>query len=370
MKRVALAVGVVALVVFLVWRFRREAPVASARQAEPPSAPHAMATPSMRTPSPPQAMPITVTPNPELGVAGLSTDDPLTAFRKQNVYPPTSRPLTTEHVDLLSPNKRHELPRPTEASDGTELLFTADRYFVVGDETITPTLTLVRNGKPVPFTVTQSFVAVLDPKATADSPRYPFTIGKPFAPSTIPAARQAALGLFVEITFAKVTQRARIDFQYTPAGGIPARFTGTFRDGIENGSLVVYAQVEVARAGRYLIDCNLFDEHDAPVAWTRTKAELAAGTHDVPLTFFGKVLADQHAAGRFHIGQLRGSRYVPDADPDLEQMASFAGAYVTARSYDGTDFSQAEYDSREKQDMIRFLTDQQARGVHQGAATR
>ena len=364
MKRVALAAFVIALVGFVIWRMRREAPVADARRSEEPAAIAPIAAP--RSPALP---PIAVVPNPELGVAGLSTDDPLTAYKKQSVYPPTSRPLSAEHTDLLAPNKRHELPRPTEAKDGTELLFTADRYFVVGGETITPMLTLTRNGKPVPYRITQAFVAVLDPKATADAPRYPFALGKPFAPSIVPVTRQAAMGLFVELEFTGITQRAKIDVQYTPAAGIPARFTGTFRDAIDRGSVIVYAQVEAARAGRYLIDCNLYDEQDRPVAWTRAKVDLVAGTQDVPLTFFGKVLADQHASGRFKIGQLRGARYVPDADPDLEQMAPFAGTYVT-RAFQAAELSDAEYDSAAKQDMIRFLTEQQTKGVHQGAAAR
>jgi len=368
MRRFVPALALAAIVIaFLVWRVRREAPMASARvqPVDTPAVTTPVAQPMPRAPS----MPITVTPNPELGVAGLSTDDPLTAFKKQNVYPSTSRPLSTEHVDLLAPNKRHELPRPTEARDGTEMLFTADRYFVVGDETITPTLTLRRAGKPIPFKVTQAFVAVLDPKATADAPRYPFTLDKPFEPKTVPVTRQAGLGLFIELTFDGVTQRARIDFQYTPVAGIPARFTGTFRDSIENGSIVIHAQVEVARAGRYLIDCNLFDDSDRPIAWTRAKVDLREGKQDAPLSFFGKVLVDQRASGAFHIGQLRGARHVPGLDPDLEQMAAFAGTYVT-RAYDAAEFSSAEYDSAQKQDMIRALTEQQVRGVHQGAAAR
>ncbi len=366
MKRVAIALGVVALVVFLVWRVRREAPVADARRQAVTIAPSPSPAPAQRSPMLPQ---VAVVPNPELGIAGVSTDDPLTSFKKQNVYPPTSRPLSAEHVDLLAPNKRHELPRPTEAKDGTELLFTADRFFVVGGETITPTLTLIRNGKPVPYRVTQAFAAVLDPKATADAPQYPFALGKPFAPAIVPVRRQAAIGLFVEITFAGVTQRAKIDFQYTPAAGVPARFTGRFRDDIANGSIVVHAQVDAARAGRYLIDCNLYDERDQPVAWTRAKVDLRAGVQDVALAFFGKVLADQRASGRFKIGQLRGARYVADADPDLEQMVPFVGSHVT-RAYEPSEISDAEYDSAVKRDMIRFLSEQQDQGVHQGPAAR
>jgi hypothetical protein len=148
---------------------------------------------------------------------------------------------------------------------------------------------------------------------------------------------------------------------------VPARFTGAFRDAVEAGSLVVHAGVAVTTAGRYVIDCNLYDASDRPVAWTRAKVTLAAGNRDVALTFFGKVLVDQHARGPFHIGQLRGALFDPGHDPDLVQMPAYARTYTTA-PYATEAFSDAEYDSPEKQRMIEFLTTQKERGVHQGPA--
>jgi hypothetical protein len=307
-------------------------------------------------------------PYAELGEPGLSTDDPLTAYQKLNVYPPTSRPLSADHEDLVHPNQRHERLRPTDAADGVDFMLTADRYFVVGDETITPIVRVERNGKPIAFTVSQAFAAVLDPKATADSPRYPIEVGKPFAPRAVPGlARQTALGLFVELAYAGGAQRARIDFQYTPTAGIPARFTGTFREGVEHGSLVVRAGVDVTRGGRYVVDCNLYDAADRPIAWTRAKLEVDTGAREVELEFFGKVLVDQQARGQLHIGQLRGARFDVGNDPDLEQMPAYPGTFTT-RPYEPTDFSDADYDSAHKQQMIRQLTEEQQRGVHRGAA--
>jgi hypothetical protein len=308
-------------------------------------------------------------PDPERGRAGITTDDPLTAYRKLNVYPPASRPLTREHVDLLRPGDRHEQRRPTDADDGVDFLFTADRYFVLGDEVIAPSLDVRRDGRPIPVTITQSFAAVIDP-VNLDPARFPFELrgGPPlrgvFAPAAMRLSRQAAVGLYVEFDYGGARQRARIDFQYTPTVGIPARFTGSFRDAVEGGSLVIRAGVAVARGGHYVIDCNLHDAQDRPVAWTRAKVALAETTHEVELSFFGKVLTDQQARGPFKIGQLRGARFDPGRDPDLEQMPPYAGSYTT-RAYAADDFSDAEYDSPEKQRMIRFLTEQRDRGAHQ-----
>jgi len=127
---------------------------------------------------------------------------------------------------------------------------------------------------------------------------------------------------------------------------------------------VIHAGVAVDTPGRYVIDCNLFDAADQPVAWSRFKGDLAAGVHDADLMFFGKVILDGHARGPFHIGQLRGARFAPGLDPDLEQMPPFAGGYTTA-PYPPDAFSDAEYDSPDKQRMIELLGQDRN---HRGAA--
>ena len=365
-----------ALTVFLAWRSDREAPAAARPGAAPaPVAAAAAVAPSAALQAPSLRLPglqVSVAPDPEHGRPGLGTDDPLTAYRKLNVYPPASRPLTREHVDLLRPGARHEQRRPTDADVGVDFLFTADRYFVFGDEIVAPSLDVRRDGKPIPVTITQSFAALIEP-GNRDPARFPLELRGAgplrgaFAPAAMRLSRQAVVGLYVEFDYGGARQRARIDLQYTPTAGVPARFTGSFQDAVEGGSLVIRAGVTVARAGHYLIDCNLFDAQDRPVAWTRAKVELTERTTEVELSFFGKVITDQRAQGPFKIGQLRGARFDPGRDPDLEQMPPFAGSYTT-RAYTTDDFSDAEYDSPEKQRMLRFLAEQQARGVHQAGS--
>jgi hypothetical protein len=175
--------------------------------------------------------------------------------------------------------------------------------------------------------------------------------------------------MYVEFETATAHQHAHFDFQYTPASGIPARFTGAFRDEVVDGSLVVHAGVNVARAGRYLIDCNIYDDNGEPVGWSRFKGDLTAGDATADLSFFGKVITDANASGPFHSGELRGARFDPGNEPDLEQMPSFSGAYAT-EAYPTTAFSTADYDSPQKQQMIQLLSQEQARGVHLGAAAR
>jgi len=363
--RLATVVAIAALLGVLAWRVLGT-PTAS-HAADVPAA--ALVSPVAGSPGAASVAalpPPPLAPYPERGTTGLSTDDPLTAYRKANVYPPTSRPLSIDQADLLYPNRRHETARPTDADDGVTFLFTADRYFVFGDESLTATLDVWRDGKPIAVTITRAFAAVLDPVHHDEHP-IPLAFASEqgrnvahFAPASLGLARQSAIGMYVELDDGTAKQRAHFDFQYTPAAGVPARFTGVFADAIENGSLVIHTGVEVTRAGHYVIDANLFDAADQPVAWARYKGELAAGTQDAALVFFGKVVVDQHAKGPFHIGQLRGARFDAGRDPDLEQMPPFTGRYTTA-VYATDDFSSAEWDSPEKQHMIELLGSQPPR---------
>ncbi len=75
-------------------------------------------------------------------------------------------------------------------------------------------------------------------------------------------------------------------------------------------------------------------------------------------------LFDGHARGPFHIGPLRGAGFAPGLDPDLEQTPPFPGSYPTA-AYPPDVFSDAEYDSPDKERMIELLGQDRN---HRGAA--
>jgi hypothetical protein len=350
---IAIAVGALIVAAIVWWHSAREPlEAAGTRVAHGPTA-QAAAPPRAVLPPPPVA--------PYLGGAGITRDDPLTAYRKANVYPPASRPLAKDQLDLLQPNRRQEAMHRTDHDEHVSYLFTADRYFVIGDAMLNATLEAQRDGVPIPVTVTQSYAVVLDPVTHQEPPiqlSYAPGAGQAmaatFAPAKLGLKRQAAIAMYIEFDYGTGKQVGHFDFQYTPATGVPAKFSGTFRDAIDAGSLVIHAGVEVTTPGHYVIDANLFDAADQPVAWTRFKGDFTAGSHDADLMFFGKVITDAGAHGPFHLGQLRGARYVPELDPDLEQMPPYTGTYTT-QAYATEQFSDAEYDSPEKQHMIQLL---------------
>lgn len=277
---------------------------------------------------------------------GAGTEDPVAAYRKVDGYPPTSQPLSRDQVDLLHPNQRREVMREAEHGDGVTYLFTADRASVIGDETLTATLDVRRDGKRIAANVVGASFAVRDPAARTEHPiEISFVpsgdvLASTIAPAKLSLERQSTIGVDVEFDHGDGRQRAHIDFQYAPSTGIPAQFTGLFRDAIEGGSLVIHASVEVASAGQYVIDANLFDADDQPVAWARFQGDLVVGSQDAALVFFGKIIVDALAHGPFHIGQLRGARRAPGRDPGLEQMPPFTGSFTTG-PYATFEFSDA-----------------------------
>jgi hypothetical protein len=147
----------------------------------------------------------------------------------------------------------------------------------------------------------------------------------------------------------------------TPPGQIPARFTGTVRDFVRGGNLVLEVGIEVSEAGFYRIDGNLYDAAGAPVAWATFKGELGTRDGFVPLEVFGKVLRDAGARGPFSLGELRGYRFLDGSFPDREPMRPLAGRLPTS-DWPLEAFSDAVYTSAHKEQMVRLLLEDAAAG--------
>jgi hypothetical protein len=366
----ALALAALALVAGILWwrlTDRRAAAVAEAQAAR-------LASASGRTAPLPAPLPAEAPPSgprnrdPHWGQDDSVSDDPLATYIHASRYPPSSRPLGPQNDDLLSPNKRHE--DPTQTKDGrVRYRFSADRYFVVGDERLEVFLEVQDNAR---IAITTSFVAALEPGHPFESlVRIPFELAPgasglytaSLRPSALPLPPRAAeVGVYVAFDHGGAApEKASFVFHYTPARAVPARFTGQFRDALRGGSLVVEAGVRVEQPGYYLIDCNLYDHDGHPLAWTRFTGDLAAGDTFVPLSFFGKVLRDAAAPSPYAIGQLRGERHVLGRDPDADRMPAFEGRYST-RAYALSEISDAEWDDDSRRRRIERLRDQQASG--------
>lgn len=290
--------------------------------------------------------------------------DPLAAYLRASRYPPTSRPLTAAMDDLIHPNKRYETERPAADDPAVRFVLSADKTRVVGDEVLNAYLQVLRDGEPIAVDILRATASVDGARvATLDFRGENGLYTSSVAPETFFDERTAVISYAVKFAYAPdLVEKASFDVMYTPEATIPARFTGWFRDYIDGGSLIIEAGIDVDVAGRYLIDCNLYDAEGTPVAWARFTDALAEGEQVVPLKFFGKVIVDSGARPPFHIGELRGKRHVPRRTPDKDAMPSFAGEYIT-RDYALTEFSSADWDSPFKRKKIRFLQSEIARGT-------
>lgn len=156
----------------------------------------------------------------------------------------------------------------------------------------------------------------------------------------------------------------------------PAQFTGSFRERIENGSLVISAELDVRMPGRYEVQANLFAQDETPIATSKVYQKLTGGRQFVDLLFFGKLLHDQGAGGPYTLTGVHGLQDTDPLDPEklsgppdeVEKLIQgarttepnrrviprFKGKFVT-QPYSLNDFSSSEYDSEEKRARMEEL---------------
>jgi hypothetical protein len=112
-------------------------------------------------------------------------------------------------------------------------------------------------------------------------------------------------------------------FLYSNPG---AHLTGRYRDELRDGSLVVSAEVDVTRTGRFHLAGTLYSKKGEPVGTAQAAAVLEPGRQWIDLTFYGLMFHDRQAAGPFRLGTvaLTTAGSMPNALNDLVE-----NAYVT-----------------------------------------
>lgn len=279
-------------------------------------------------------------------------------YRFANRYPSTSQPLRVHDGDLMRPNQRYEKAEPSGFDDSIRLFYSGAKNTIVGDEPVATFLEVTRAGKPHPVKILAAQARIEAAEAeiplaySGSGARYM----NQFSPAALGVSRAAMIETEIWFELGPGQEESRtLRFFYTPEAVIPARFTGNFRDVIEDGSLVIYAGIDVKAEGHYVIDCNLYGAGDAPVMWSRHKGPLPKGSSEVKLVFFGKALRDQGVSPPYHIGQLRGGRHVLGQDPDIESMPLGDWRYTTRTRFTLEDLSDADWDSEHKRKMIELI---------------
>jgi hypothetical protein len=291
----------------------------------------------------------------------------LDAYLTSTRYPPWSRPLG-ERPDMVNPHhvSAHRLPLAQKGAGepGTaRVLLQQDRYYASAGEVVTLGIACEMGASSVPCQLVSA--------SAETGPDMPPVAGAPFAITFTEAAggaleahlQPSAMGFAAYHGSIRVTAQLRIgreegsasfDFDYTPEA--PATFTGTFRESLVEGSLDLYAAVDVKQPGRYVIRARVEDESGKRFAFVSASEQLRAGNQEVRLRLFGKLVGDEDAESPFRLRDLEGFRLMEDVYPDRETMPGLDGIVYTTRRYEPRDFSTAEWDSPEKARHVAALT--------------
>ena len=156
----------------------------------------------------------------------------------------------------------------------------------------------------------------------------------------------------------------------------PAKFTDQFSERLDNGSLVIDTVVDVKRECKFVFQANLYDYRGNPTHWVTVNTVLEPGMRTISFVFFGKIFHDNGFEGKFTMHELRGTcenlpfpahwigdpnkvdaiaNATPVEEPLLLYMPYTTKQYTTQREYRLKDFSNAEWNSPEKEARIREM---------------
>jgi hypothetical protein len=300
--------------------------------------------------------------------------EPVRRLLEATPYPPTSGRLLPSQEDLLHPNRRYETHRPipdTLSHDPAQVVtwrFSADRWAYTGPDVVRAFLEVRRGGEPVEVELV-SATAVREGAAGPEGARERLDFRRDGADlvADLPLHRFADHhgSIVLEVRFEYARGRFHDDalrLFYTPADRIPARITGAARDSLEDGSLVVPLGVEVAQAGFYRFDANVYGPDGEPVAYAAWKGELAPGAQEIDLEVYGKVLRDAGVPGPYSVEQIRGYRFLDGQWPDRENLLDLPGALTTG-SYPLDAFTDARHDSEHELALAGMLLEDVANGI-------
>jgi hypothetical protein len=137
------------------------------------------------------------------------------------------------------------------------------------------------------------------------------------------------------------------DIQFTPAP--PATFTGKVREVVEQGSLRLYAGLQVRKPGRYVFAARVDDEAGVPLAYLDFNEELEVGAREVRFSLFGLLLHDKKPDFPLRLRDVEGFLLREQGDPDRSLVKTLAGVVHTTGEYPLERFSADEWTSEERQ---------------------
>lgn len=296
----------------------------------------------------------------------------LDSYLESTRYPPTARPIS-EKPDLMKPRfegaltAKQPLARADRKVTDAKVTTRQDRMFVAGDEAITFYLSCENSDGPQRCQVDQAMLEASDPPA-------PLKVAARFADEGQPGDDKADDNVYsysvkpLEAGFAgyhgtiKLSATVKVgsedgavhwSAQLTPQP--PADFTGKVREHLDKGSLELFVGMNVRKAGRYVLAARVDDASGKSFAYLDFNEELEAGEREAKLTLFGKLIIDQKAEAPFKVRDLEGF-LLRESHPDRELMKSIEGPVHTTQRYASSQFSEAEWQSEEKERHVKEFT--------------
>jgi hypothetical protein len=341
MKRGAIVVGAALLLALILWLAARGHDTPASASTPAPTAAVASAPTTPAAPAPTMAAPQPVEPD-DLGPGTPGTEPEVPKAAPPVELSPDTQKLAAEFV----PGTTDWDDVPVDESGALSLRILPVKFNVVAPDPIVVWIEVVdRKGQRVAASGAGVRVRRITSNSDADwielpttddgSHRYVATL----APSA--AQTQALLG--------RVLVEGRVEMpgagvRRIPSGviytrGPAARFTGAWRDWIEDGHLRLEAELQVERAGTFTINAQIVGPNREPIAWVRNTAALGEGTQHIDMQVWGKALHDDGIDGPYHVRDVLLVRELLDTG-EYEPGRTIEEAHVT-KPYKAAEFSSA-----------------------------
>lgn len=304
-------------------------------------------------------------------------------YRSATRYPPDARPLA-ERPDMQRPHsvptRTLPLARDGQAAGSARVTLRQDRYFAVGDEQVTMSILCQRGATAVPCGVvsSQAVTPSTTPEVAGPVPvvfREDGTDGDGAVTARFQPKDMGFSSYFgpirveVELRIGGESGSASFDLEYTPSP--PAWFTGKVREAMVDGSLELYPSLHVKEPGRYVFRARVDDADGKPLAFLTENDVFESGEREVKLRLFGKLVRDQHARAPLRLRDVEGFLLKEDVYPDRKTVPGLDGLVYTTSRHSEAEFSDAEWESPEKERHLQVLTmDMERAASRAGSGTR
>jgi hypothetical protein len=309
-----------------------------------------------------------------LPTPGVDEDDPgspgptreeVEAFRRHRVeslraggrYPGDSRPLTQRHIEALSlvePQVSQGTGDEPEDQRADALVTSATKlHFQDGEAPVlTAEVVNLKTRKRIPAQISATLVRLIPtdqaPEGTIGALTFhdDGTHGDQMAADLLHTAtvdieaypREVLVGqVHVEVQAKLADGRSRFVVTAFRYGSPRAELTGKFFDRLEEGHLILEAEVKVMRPARFHLQGGLVSKNDTMIAWAQKAGELQPGLQMLQLRFFGMAF---HEAGENGPYTLKFIVLSETGVRPVLQGEVLEDAYVT-REYQVSDFASA-----------------------------